>query len=165
MSQETAAARAWADDAQYVTFGVGAEIFAAPVTQVREVLDLCPITRIPHAPPFMRGMISVRGKGIPVVDMRLKFGLPATEPTPHTRILVLEVAVAGRTLAIGALTDQVYEVTPLDSHEVEAPPEIGRSRHADFIRGLGRRNDAFVLLLDLDRLFSADDIVLDEGLP
>lgn len=143
---------------QYVTVGIGAEIFALDVAQVREVLDLCPFTRVPNMPDFVRGMIEVRGHGVPVICLRRKFGLPAVEPDSHTRIVVLEVTVAGRQLVIGALTDRVYEVAEITAEAVEAPPEIGVRWNSEIIRGIGRRGDAFVILLDLDRLFTAEAV-------
>lgn len=145
---------------QYVTVGIGAEIFALDVAQVREVLDLCPFTRVPNMPDFVRGMIQVRGHGVPVVDMRRKFGLPPVEPDSHTRIVVLEVDVDGRPLVIGALADRVYEVAELAAESVEAPPDVGVQWRSDIIRGIGRRGDAFVILLDLHRVFSSDSVAL-----
>lgn len=146
--------------AQYVTVGIGAEIFALDVAQVREVLDLCPFTRVPNMPDFVRGMIQVRGHGVPVVDMRRKFGLPAVEADSHTRIVVLEVDIDGHPLVIGALTDRVYEVAELAAGSIEAPPNVGVNWHSEIIRGIGRRGDAFVILLDLHRLFASEGVAL-----
>ncbi|WP_142849920.1 chemotaxis protein CheW [Telmatospirillum sp. J64-1] len=146
-------------DSHYVTLGVGDEIFAAPVENVREVLDLCPITRIPNMPPFMCGVIEVRGVGIPVVDLRLKLGLPAGAQTAHSRIVVLEVETAGRRIVLGALADRVYEVAALDEHDVEPPPEIGIPWDSGFIRGMARRKGAFVVILDLAAVFAADGVL------
>ena len=145
-----------ADDRQYVTLGVGGETFAAPVENVREVLDLCRITAVPNAPAFLKGMIDVRGRTVPVVDMRAKLGLPPGEATPHTRIVVLEMQTGGDTLVIGALTDQVFEVTSLDERDIEAPPEIGVRWRSEFIHGIGRRKGAFVIVLDLATLFATE---------
>lgn len=143
-------------DGQYVTIGIGDEIFAIAVTCVREVLDLCPITRVPNMPELLRGMIDVRGKAVPVLDMRQKIGLPPAEPTPHTRIVVLEVPVGGRSLVMGALADRVYEVIDVTHEGVEPPPDIGVGWRSDFLRGIGRRGETFVLILDLERLFTDD---------
>jgi purine-binding chemotaxis protein CheW len=141
---------------QYVTVGIGAEVFALDVARVREVLDLCPFTRVPNMPDFVRGMIDVRGHGVPVVDLRQRFGLPPVEPDAHTRIVVLEVDIAGRPLVIGALTDRVYEVVEVANDAVEAPPEVGVRWRSDVIRGIGRRGGNFVIMLDLDRLFGLE---------
>jgi purine-binding chemotaxis protein CheW len=145
-------------DAQYVTVGIDAEVFAIDVSQVREVLDLQPFTRVPNMPRFVRGMIDVRGRGVPVFDMRAKFGLPPVEPTAHTRVVVLEVAIGGRMVVVGALMDRVFEVTALDAGGVEPPPEVGVRWNSDLIRGIGRRNQQFVIILDPERVFATEDV-------
>ncbi len=145
-------------DAQYVTVGVDAEVFAIDVSHVREVLDLQPFTRVPNMPRFVRGMIDVRGRGVPVFDMRAKFGLPPVEPTAHTRVVVLEVPIGGRLVVVGALMDRVFEVTALDGNGVEPPPDVGVRWNCEFIRGIGRRNQQFVIVLDPERVFAAEDV-------
>ena len=153
--------RAVLDDAtQYLTCSVGDEVFAIAVVQVREVLDVCPFSRVPNMPPFVRGMISVRGKAVPVIDFRVKFGMPPAEATDSTRIVVLEVVVESRPLVIGALTDRVYEVTSLDSGEIDPPPEIGTRWRSEIIRGIGRCRDKFVIVLNLNKVFTMDDLML-----
>lgn len=149
-----------ADIRQYVTVGIGNEIFALEVTQVREVLDLCPLIRVPNMPEFMLGVIDVRGHGVPVVDMRRKFGLPAVEPDSHARIVVLEMEINQRPLVIGALTDRVYEVAEFAVDTVEAPPELGVRWRSDIIGGISRRGEALVILLNLHSLFSSDSSTL-----
>lgn len=151
------------DTTQYVTCCVGDETFAITVPQVREVLDVGRFTRVPNMPPSVRGMVDVRGKAVPVIDLRVKFGLPAVEPTDHTRIIVLEVVVDGRPLVIGALTDRVYEVTALDAGAVSPPPEIGKRWGSDIIRGIGRRKEKFVIVLNLNRVFTMDDLTGPRG--
>ena len=96
------------ESVQYLTCGVGDETFAINVAQVREVLDLCPFSRVPNMPAFVRGMIDVRGQAVPVIDLRVKFGMAPAEPTDTTRIMVLEVVSGSRPLVIGALTDRVF---------------------------------------------------------
>lgn len=145
---------------QFVTVAIGDTIFAFSVGNVREVLDLCPFTRVPNMPSFVRGMIDVRGHGVPVIDMRLKFGLTPAEMTSHTRIVVLEVGANGRPLTIGALTDRVYEVAEVTAGSVEPPPSIGVRWDSDVISGIGRRGEDFVVILDLDRLFTAETTIL-----
>ncbi|KAF0116045.1 MAG: purine-binding chemotaxis protein CheW [Rhodospirillaceae bacterium] len=150
-------------DTAYLTFGLGEEMFAAPVIQVREVLDVLPFTRIPYAPPFLRGMVDVCGHGVPVIDLRARFGLPDLALTPHHRILVLEVLVEGTPLVLGALTDRVYEVTAFDSTALEPPPNIGLCWRSDIIQGIGRRHERFVIVLHLNRLFTLEDLRVDEA--
>lgn len=148
------------DESQYVTLGIDREVFAIPVARVQEILDPCPISRLPHAPAYLLGMIDVRGRGVPVIDLRTKLGLPAAEATSSTRILVLEVEVAGRDLVLGLQADRVFEVTGLDGGTLDPPPEVGVRWRSEYIVGVGRRNGAFVVVFDLSRLFASEDACL-----
>ena len=154
--------RALDDGVQYLTCGVGDETFALNVAQVREVLDLCPFSRVPNMPAYVRGMIDVRGQTVPVIDLRVKFGMEAAVATDTTRIMVLEVVSGNRPLVIGALTDRVIEVTALDSGEVGPPPEIGTRWRSDIIRGIGRRHGKFVIVLNLNKVFAIDGPMSEE---
>ncbi|CAK0762926.1 purine-binding chemotaxis protein CheW [Gammaproteobacteria bacterium] len=136
------------------------QTFALNVVQVREVLDICPFSKVPNMPPFVRGMIDVRGQAVPVIDLRVKFGMPPTEPTDSTRIMVLEVVIGTRSLVIGALTDRVFEVTALDSSDVAPPPEIGTRWRSEIIRGIGRRHGRFVIVLNLNKVFTMEDLII-----
>ncbi|MDR3440643.1 chemotaxis protein CheW [Telmatospirillum sp.] len=149
--------------AQYVTLGIDREVFAVDVDKVREILDARQVSRVPHAPPFMLGMIDVRGRSVPVIDLRVKLGLPATDATEHTRIIVLDIDTRGKTLTMGVLADRVFEVTPLDDHDMEPPPDVGTQWRSDYIRGVGRRGDSFVIVFDLPRLFSSEETALITG--
>ena len=151
--------------AQYLTFRLGEEVFALDITQVREVLDYTAITRVPRMPEFMRGVINLRGSVVPVVDLRLKFGMSATERTVNTCIIIAEVAIGGERTLLGALADSVQEVIDLSAGQIEPPPRLGTSIHADFIRGMGKRDERFVIILDVDRVFSSDELSLvqDDG--
>ena len=149
--------------AQYLTFRLGEEVFALDITQVREVLDYTPITRVPRMPEFMRGVINVRGSVVPVVDLRLKFGMSATERTLNTCIIIAEVALGGERTLLGALADSVQEVIDLEAGQIEPPPRLGASIHAEFIRGMGKRDERFVIILDVDRVFSSDELSLVQG--
>jgi purine-binding chemotaxis protein CheW len=155
-----ARARGSAGDGQFVTLGIGQEVFAVPVEVVVEILDMRPAFRIPEAPSYLVGLIDVRGRGVPVVDLRTKLGLPGVPPGESTRILVLEIPMAGRTLALGLIADRVFEVAALEGDGIEAPPDIGVRWRSDYIRGVGRRGDSFVIVFDLARLFSADEAAL-----
>lgn len=151
------------DGAQYVTLGIDREIFAVDVDKVREILEARPVARVPYAPPFMLGMIDVRGRSVPVIDLRTKLGLPAVEATEQTRIIVLDIETEGRTLTMGMLADRVFEVTSLDDHDMEPPPDVGIHWRSDYIRGVGRRADSFVIIFDLPRLFSSEETALIGG--
>lgn len=149
-----------AEATQYVTLGIASELLAVPVERVREILEGQPLSRLPHAPQWFLGMIDVRGEGVPVVDLRLKLGFDAGEDTENTRIIILEASVDGHELALGLKTDRVYEVTPLDDAELDPPPRIGSGWRPEFIVGIGRRNEAFVTVLDLDHLFASAEVAL-----
>lgn len=142
-----------ADADQYLTFQLSGEAFAVSVQQVREVLDLQRITRLADGPSMLVGIIDVRGAGIPVIDLRGRLGLDLVGTTEHTRLLVLEVGDGERQLVVAAQADAVNEVTHFSPDQVEAPPRCGQPWDCAFIRGLSRRDGAFVTLLDLEKLF------------
>ena len=145
---------------QYLTLRLGQEMFAIDVSQVREILDVTNITRVPRAPEFMRGVINVRGSVVPVVDLRLKFGLPPTEKSLDTRIVVMEITLASDVCVIGALADAVHNVMDLEAGQIEATPKIGARWNSAFIKGIGKHNDQFIIILDVDRIFSSDELAL-----
>ncbi|MGO4712810.1 chemotaxis protein CheW [Bradyrhizobium sp. 2TAF24] len=141
---------------QYLTLGLDKEVFGIGIRNVREILDLRPITRLPHAPEFLLGMIDVRGSGYPIVDLRIKLGLPAAVPTEATRIIILDVPMNGRTLGVGFVADCVFEVTDIDESLIEAPPNVGGRWKSDYIAGIGRKGDKFIIVFDLARLMASD---------
>lgn len=145
------------DVTQFVTLGIDREVFAVEVGWVREILDVPPIASLPNAPPYLLGMIDVRGECVPIIDLRVKLGFPSIPHTPHTRILVLEIVVEGRRLVMGLLTDRVFEVTSLDRGGLEGAPDIGIRWRSDYIKGVGRRGKDFVVVFDLSRLFTSDE--------
>ncbi len=145
---------------QYLTFKLDEEVFALDVAKVREILDFTDITKVPQTPDFMRGVINLRGSVVPVVDMRLKFGMSKTEKTVNTCIVVVEVATEGETTVLGALADSVQEVIELDPGQIEPAPRIGTKLRTDFIRGMGKHDGRFIMILDIDKVFSSDEITL-----
>ena len=145
---------------QYLTFKMEEEIFALDVGKVREILDYTNITKVPRTPDFMKGVINLRGSVVPVVDMRLKFHMPAQERTVDTCIIVVEITVEGEPTVLGALVDSVQEVFELEPSQVEPAPRIGTKLNTDFILGMGRRDERFVIILDIDRVFSSDELTL-----
>lgn len=154
------------DLAQYVTLGVAGETFATPVERVQEILESRPIARLPHAPAHLLGMIDVRGQGVPVVDLRVKLGLSPIADSDNTRIIVMRVDIAGTQVVLGLKTDRVFEVTVLDETALQPPPEIGGRWRSDCIAGIGRRNGAFVTVLNLDSLFAEGEAgILAGSLP
>ena len=145
---------------QYLTFKLGDEVFALDISKVREVLDFAAITKVPRTPEFMRGVINLRGNVVPVVDMRLKFGLTKTEKTVNTCIIIVEISLDGDTTVLGALADSVQEVIDLEPDKIEPPPKIGTRLKTDFIKGMGNRNEQFIIILDIDKVFSVDELSL-----
>lgn len=147
------------DTNQYLTFQLGEEVFALDVRKVREVLDFTSVTKIPRMPEYMRGVINLRGCVVPVVDLRLSLGMEATEKTVNTCIIVVEVALDGERAVIGALADSVEEVIELGPDSIQPAPRIGSNIRTEFIKGMGARDSGFVVILETDRVFSAEDLV------
>ncbi len=145
---------ATSSEAQFVTFALGEELFAVPVEVVREILDHEEPFKIPHGPEYLLGLRDVRGQGVPVIDLRLRLGMSRTVKTPHTRILVLDVPVSDRVLALGLVADRVFEVVPFRDEQIESAPDIGVRWRSDYIAGVVRRDGGFVVIVDLARLFS-----------
>jgi purine-binding chemotaxis protein CheW len=143
-------------EAQFVTFSLGEEVFAVPVEVVREILDYAEAFKIPNGPDYLLGLRDVRGQGVPTIDLRLKLGLTKTIPTPQTRVLVLDIPIESRVLTLGLVADRVFEVTPFRPEQIEAAPDIGIRWHSDYIAGVARRENGFVVIVDLARLLSHD---------
>ena len=143
---------------QYLTFRLGEEMFALDVSQVREILDVTTITKVPRSPAFMRGVINVRGSVVPVVDLSLKFGMKKIERTLDTRIVVMEISLEGEITVIGALADAVHNVMEMEASQIEAAPKIGAKWNTEFIRGIGKHDNEFIIILDVDRIFSVDEL-------
>jgi purine-binding chemotaxis protein CheW len=146
-----------AGEGQFVTLGLDREVFAVPVETVLEILDMRQASRVPEAPPYMLGLIDLRGRSVPVLDLRVKLGLPAIPATETTRILVLEVTISGRPLVFGLVADRVVEVMALSAGEIEPAPDIGTRWRSDYILGVGHRDGRFVIIFNLSRLFSEED--------
>lgn len=145
---------------QYMTFKLGAELFAIDVAQVREVLEVSRITRIPAAPEYMRGVVNVRGQSTPVVDLRLRFGLPQVADGVHSRIIVMELRLQGHDAVLGGVADSVHEVIDLEPSQINPPPTIALRWQSNFIQGMARRGDDFIILLDANAVFSSDESLL-----
>lgn len=148
--------------AHYITFRLGDELFAIAVADVREVLDLSIITRVPTAPPYMRGVVNVRGSAIPVVDLRLKFGLASAADTVNTRIVVLELDLDGERTIVGGIADSVHDVIELEPTQIDEPPRMGMRWRSELIQGMGRRGDQFIIILDIAKVMSSQEAALVE---
>lgn len=145
---------------QYVTFSLGDELFGVEVSRTKEILSLTPVTKVPQTPDYMLGVINLRGQVVPVVDMRLKLGLLAGEESEDTCIIVVEVEVDGDIITIGALADAVKEVLEIRLDQIEPPPKLGTRLNTEFINGMGKIDEQFMILLNIDRIFNTDDLVL-----
>jgi len=152
------------DTRQYLTFQLGNEIFAIDVSNVREILEFTTVTKVPQTPEFMRGVINLRGSVVPVLDMRLKFGMTITERTVNTCIIVVEVSFEGDTTIIGALVDSVQEVFELEPDQIEPAPKIGTQLKTEFIKGMGKRDEQFIIILDADKVFSSEELSIAQGI-
>jgi purine-binding chemotaxis protein CheW len=143
---------------QCLTFTLGKEIFALDISKVREVLEITKVSEIPRTPDFMRGVINLRGNAVPVVDMRLKFGMSQIENTVDTCIIILEVNYAGAILMLGALVDSVREVVNMSEKDIEPAPRMGAAVKADYIKGMARQGNQFIIIIDVDAVFSEAEL-------
>jgi purine-binding chemotaxis protein CheW len=150
--------RDMAETAQYLTLGLAGETFGIPIRHVREILDMRPISRLPHAPEFLLGMIDVRGSGYPIVDLRIKLDLPSVLATEATRIIILDMPLEGRLVGVGFVADCVFEVTDIDESRIEPAPSVGGRWKSDYLAGIGRKGDKFIMIFDLAHLMAAQDI-------
>ena len=130
------------------------------IGKVREVLDFTVVTKVPQTPDFMLGVINLRGAVVPVVDMRLKFKMTRTETTVNTCIIIVEIEIDGETTVLGALVDSVQEVMDLDPDDIEPPPRIGTGLNTKLIKGMGKRDNKFIIILDIDKVFSAGELAI-----
>lgn len=140
---------------QVVTLSLGREVFAIPVEYVREILDYQQPFALPEGPSWLAGLIDVRGHGTPVIDLRAKLGLPSVPPDQTTRIMVLDVPLDGRVLALGFVADKVREVASFTQDQLEPPPDVGVRWKSDYIAAVARHKDEFVVLFALEKLITA----------
>lgn len=143
---------------QYLTFKLDEEVFALDVAKVREILEITTITKVPQTPDFMRGVINLRGSVVPVIDMRLKFGMSETQQTVNTCIIVVEVNMDGEVIVLGALSDSVQEVVEMEPGSIEPAPHIGTKLNTEYIKGMGKHDSHFIMILDIDRVFSTAEL-------
>lgn len=149
---------------QFLTFTLGKEIFALDIGTVREVLELTSITKIPRTPEFMRGVINLRGHAVPVVDMRLKLGMSKGEDTVDTCIIIVEIEFDGEFTVMGALVDSVREVFEMTPDTIEPAPKMGAAINAEYIKGMGRQNQQFIIIIDINKIFSAEELAIAKEL-
>lgn len=140
---------------EVLTMSLQGEIFALPAAIVSEILDFVPITEVPNAQPFVGGLINVRGKVVPLADLKVKFGMAPSERTSDTRIVVVELDLGGEPTIIGLLADKVYEVTSISTASIEDAPQIGMNWRPDFVSGIGKRGDDFIIIPHIECIFTA----------
>ena len=150
-------------EGQYLTFRLAEEVYALDITKVREVLEFDKVTKVPKTPDFLTGVINLRGKVVPVVDLRLKFGMSKTEKTVDTCVIITEIQIENELTQIGAMADSVWEVIDLDPDKIEPAPKIGTQLDTRFIDGMGKHNDDFIIILNINNVFSKEEmaVVLD----
>lgn len=147
------------DAVQYLTFTLDGEAFATEITKVREVLEYTEVTRVPRTPEFMQGVINLRGNVVPVIDLRLQFGMAVCENTVDTCIIIIEVSIDGHSTVLGALADSVQEVIELHPDQLEPAPSLGTRVSNKFIQAMGKTHDErFIIVLDMDNVFSVEQI-------
>ncbi len=139
---------------QLVTFSIGEEEFGVEILKVQEIIRTMEITKVPRAPEFVEGVINLRGKVIPIIDLRRRFGLTSKTHDKHTRIIVIEI----NNMIVGFIVDSVSEVLRVPAGTVEPPPPVVAGMESDYISGVGKLQDRLLILLDLDRLLSQDDL-------
>jgi purine-binding chemotaxis protein CheW len=148
---------------KFLTFLMANEKYGLEILKVREIIGMMDVTPVPTTPAFVRGVINLRGKVIPVVDLRLKFGMEAKEDTPRTCIIVVQLARAAQEMIMGIIVDEVSEVLDISQDQIEPPPSFGADIRTDFILGMGKVNQRVVTMLDIDRVLTEREIALVEG--
>jgi len=143
---------------KYLTFKLADEDYGISLLKVREIIGMMPIASVPRTPDFVKGVINLRGKVIPVTDLRLRFDMPQTDYTDRTCIIVVEVKGPDGTLQMGIVVDAVTEVLPVKAEEIEAAPEFGAKVDTHYILGMANMDGAMKILLDIDRVMTAEDI-------
>lgn len=146
---------------QYLTFTLGEEDFALDIGKVREVLDYTTITKVPRMPEFLCGVINLRGKVVPVIDLRYKLGMGTIEQSVDTCIVIVEIMIDNELTHMGALADSVKEVIDLDPSQISPPPKLGIKINNEFISGMGKQDEKFLMILDIDRILTSDEQEMD----
>ncbi|MEO9483694.1 MAG: chemotaxis protein CheW [Ekhidna sp.] len=142
----------------FVSFQLDEELFAIPVMRVIEILEVPKITKIPKSPAFLRGVINLRGSVLPVIDSRIKFGMETTEFTVDTSILVVTVKLNDEEIKVGTIVDSVLEVFELDQEQIQPSPTLGSKYQSDFIDGMIKEKEQFMMLVNIDKVFSTEEV-------
>lgn len=149
---------------KYLTFCLQEEVYGLAILKVQEIIGIMPVTQVPRMPRYVRGVINLRGRIIPVIDQRVQFGLTSQSDTTKTCIIVVQVDRGGSQITMGIIVDEVAEVVDLKNDQIEPPPSFGTSVDTDFIQGMGKLGQKVVMLLDIDKVLSSEQIVnIDTG--
>lgn len=143
---------------KYLTFELGKEEYGIEILKVQEIIGMMTVTHVPRTPPFVRGVVNLRGKVIPVVDLRIKFDMPGKEDTERTCIIVLQVMAGDQQVTMGIIVDEVSEVLDIAADQIEPAPSFGAHVHTDFILAMGKVGEKVVMLLDVDRVLSSTEL-------
>ncbi|MBA3030622.1 MAG: purine-binding chemotaxis protein CheW [Desulfobacteraceae bacterium] len=146
-------------EGKYLTFSLAKEEYGIGILKIKEIIGMIPVTTIPGTPDFVKGVINLRGKVIPIIDLRLRFGIKATEYTERTCIIVVEMEGANGTIVIGLVVDAVSEVLNIKSEDIEDAPQFGTRLNIDFILGMAKINGGVKILLDIDKVLTANDVM------
>jgi purine-binding chemotaxis protein CheW len=157
------AVHAMADrEGKYLTFTLAGEEYGIGILKIREIIGMMPITSVPQAPDFVKGVINLRGKVIPVIDLRLRFGMPAMDYTERTCIIVVQIDLQDTALNIGIVVDSVSEVLNISGSNIEDAPMFGTRLNTDYILGMAKIEGGVKILLDIDKVLTQDEIGLLE---
>lgn len=148
------------EEEQYLTFLLGSEMFAMDILGIREIIEYGSLTSVPMMPEFIRGVINLRGAVVPVVDLSARFGRAASAVTRRTCIVIIETENEGESQEIGVVVDSVSEVLEIPAANIEPPPNFGARIRADFISGMGKVKDKFVIILDADKVLSVSELAM-----
>jgi purine-binding chemotaxis protein CheW len=141
---------------KYLTFALAQEEYGLPVLKVREIIKIMDITAVPQVPPHVKGVINLRGKVIPIIDLRLKFGMPTVDYTERTCIIVVEVELEARRIMLGVIVDSVSDVLNIAADEIEATPDFGERLDTTYMQGVAKIKGKVKIMLDLDRILAVD---------
>jgi len=145
-------------EGKYLTFNLAGEEYGIGILKVKEIIGIMPITVVPQTPKYIKGVVNLRGKVIPVIDLRLKFAITAAEFTERTCIIVVEITVAGRTILMGIVVDSVSEVLNIKGADIEATPSFGTKLNTEYILGMAKAGGSIKILLDIDKILSIEEL-------
>jgi purine-binding chemotaxis protein CheW len=147
---------------KYLTFKIATEEYGLEILKVQEIIGIMDVTRVPKTPEFVRGVINLRGKVIPVIDLRIKFGLESIQDTDMTCIIVVQISNGNQNITTGIIVDEVYEVLDINGEQIEEPPSFGADVDTAFILGMGKVDEKVVSLLDIDKVLTGEDLTVVE---